>query len=72
MVSVQKNRYGFPAEFAIGDRVYYATPDSDSGIVLDITYSVRSGRVQYLVTFGRQSSDEVWCDSTELSVDKVF
>jgi len=66
------NRHMFEVEFNIGDRIYYATPDSDAGIVLDITYSVRSKRVQYLVTFGRQAADEVWADAIELSADKIF
>lgn len=65
-------KYTFDTTFDIGDKVYYATPDSDQGIVLDVTYSTRSRRIQYLVTFGRQAADEVWCDNTELSVDKIF
>jgi len=65
-------RHVFESEFNVGDKIYYATPDGDSGIVLDITYSVRSKRVQYLVTFGRQAADEVWADAIELSADKVF
>lgn len=65
-------RNTFETEFEIGDRIFYATPDGEAGIVLDVTYSIRSKRVQYLVTFGRQAADEVWADAIELSHAKVF
>lgn len=65
-------RYTFETEFEIGDKIFYATPDGDTGIVLDISYSIRNRRVQYLVTFGRQAVDEVWADAIELSAAKIF
>lgn len=62
----------FNPEFQIGDSVYHATSDSDRGIILDITYSLRSGQVRYIVTFGRRSEDEISCLGIELSFDKTF
>ena len=65
-------RYSFETEYEIGEVVYYATPDGDSGIITDITFNVRTKVVSYKVVFGRRNEDEVWCYIQELSNSKVF
>lgn len=66
-------RATFESEYCIGDGVYYATPEGEKGIVLDISYSVRKNEVLYRVTFGRNGrEDDVWCLGIELSTDKVL
>lgn len=64
--------FEFTSEYLIGDTVWYATPEGDKGIVLDISYSVRKQEVMYRVTFGRDSADDTWCLSTELSKERVI
>lgn len=61
----------FIHKFDIGDKVFHATPDGDCGIVIDVSYSFRSG-VRYEVVFGRRGTDNVWCVEEELSDSKVF
>lgn len=57
-------------EFNIGDSVYHITPESDMGIILDISYSVHYKLTKYYVTFGRDSYD--WFTEEELTRDKRF
>jgi hypothetical protein len=62
----------FTPSYDIGDTVYHATPDGDSGIVIDISYSVRNRHILYKVSYGRRSEDEVLCYEEELSHEKTF
>ena len=38
-------------KYTIGDRVYHITKESDEGIIIDATYSVRFRSWEYVVTF---------------------
>ena len=60
----------FESVFEIGERVYYNLPDSDQGVVTDVTYRVSSGLVWYYVTF-TPDRGEVPCRDFELSRDKI-
>lgn len=62
----------FETEFSIGDKVYHATKESDMGIVIDASFSVRANCVKYEVSFGRMDADDVWVYEEELSSSKVF
>lgn len=62
----------FTYEYEIGESVYHATPDGDKGVVLDVNFKMRGNIITYLVTFGRNSGDEVWCLPEELSDTKLF
>ena len=64
--------YKFTPEFEIGQKVYHATPDSDQGIIVDISYSILSRSVRYEVVFGRRGEDDIWCHGHELSENKTF
>ena len=64
--------FNFTPLFSIGDKVWYNLGDSDQGIVLDITYSIRNDDIRYLVSFGREYNDEVLCYEQELSANKIF
>ena len=65
-------RYSFETEYEIGEVVFYATPDGDSGIITEITFNIKSNIVSYKASFGRRNEDEVWCYAEELSNTKVF
>jgi len=62
----------FECKYNIGEEVYYITPDSDKGVIIDINYSVRHQEVQYKIVFGRQDSDCVWCVEDEITKTKIF
>lgn len=57
-------------KYRLGQEIYHKSPDSDKGIIVDITYSYRTKLHSYLVSIGIDKSG--WCDELELSVDKVF
>ena len=61
----------FKTEFEIEDKVYHVTPESDQGIVTDITYRHSSGIVWYHVTFNPDRG-EIPCRDFELSRDKII
>jgi len=58
--------------YDLDEVVYYNTPDSDRGFILDIRYNVRHGMVEYLVSFGRRNEDTNWCIASELSDIQIF
>ena len=62
----------FETVYNIGDEVYYATQESDKGIVIDISYSIRNRSIKYNVVFGRRQDDDIWCYVEELSESKRF
>ena len=62
----------FEYTYNIGDRVFYATPDSDEGIVIDISFLIRRNFAMYNVVFGRRNEDDTWCHEEELSTTKIF
>ena len=57
-------------QFNIGDTVYHVTPDSERGIIVDISYSYRTNLNKYLVSISFDKSE--WCDEVELSYNKIF
>ena len=57
-------------KYKIGDRVYYVTPESPVGIIIDIRYFYSNGLFEYLVAFNYDSAE--WCDAHELSESKVW
>lgn len=57
-------------KFKIGDRVYYITPESPVGIIIEIRYFYSNGLHEYLVAFSHD--DNSWCDEHELSIDKIW
>ena len=62
----------FEHKYSIGDEVFHITPDSDKGIILNISYSVRYDAVKYEVAFGRHEADCVWCLEDEIESTKSF
>ena len=56
--------------FKIGDTVYHTTPDSEPGIITDISYSYASNMNKYLVSTSFNKSD--WCNEVELSNVKKY
>lgn len=58
--------------YHIGQFMYHNTPESDKGIITDITYSLLTRIVMYKVTFGRRAEDEVLCYEHELTETKTF
>jgi len=57
-------------KFEIGERVYYITPESPVGIVIDIRYFYSNGLHEYLVAYSYDSAE--WCDEHEITKDKVW
>lgn len=60
----------FLHKYEIGQSIYHVTPESDKGIIKDISYSILNNKVLYNVVFGRRAEDDVWCTEEELSVDR--
>ncbi|MPM33065.1 hypothetical protein SDC9_79632 [bioreactor metagenome] len=58
-------------KFQIGEKVYHITPESDQGVVLDCTFSMRKGYWLYLVTFGPEKDSMDYYED-ELSTSKTF
>jgi uncharacterized protein (UPF0303 family) len=65
-------KYSFTPIYELGQKVYHITPESDQGIIVDITYSVLKRTIQYNVVFGRHSEDDIWCYEQELSEGKIY
>ena len=59
----------FETEFEIEERVYHVTPESDQGLITDITYRHSSGIVWYHVTFSPDKG-EIPCRNFELSRER--
>ena len=57
-------------KYSIGDMVYHVTPNSDSGIIVDIIYSYMNSRHTYLIAVGW--GGEYVCEEYELTIDKIF
>lgn len=62
--------YSFTARFSIGDKIYHATPESPSGVIVDIKYEVSTDIVLYSVSFGHDDYGNY--TEVELSRDKVL
>ena len=62
----------FEIEYNRGDIVYHRLEESVKGIVMDYIYKHSIQEVQYLVCFGIELSQTVWCDGIELSDSPVF
>lgn len=56
--------------FNIGDEVYHVTPDSDKGIVVEVTYVFSTGNCVYTVATGWNT--EFICSEHELTDSKTF
>jgi hypothetical protein len=57
-------------KFDIGNIVYYALPDGQAGIVLDIRYSFKYRECSYYI--GWSPTDSTWCSEKELTLNKIF
>ena len=57
-------------KFQIGDRVYHVTKESEQGVVLDATYSLRANNWLYEVSFSPGFECSLYED--EISESKVF
>ena len=60
----------FKPEFEIGEKVYHITPESEQGIIIDISYLCSKSIVSYLVAIGW--NNEVWALGRELSKTKII
>ncbi len=58
-------------KYNIGDRVYHVTKDSDEGVVINATYSLRNCEWTYSVTF-MPLDGGVQMYENELSESKYF
>jgi|WetSurMetagenome_2_1015567.scaffolds.fasta_scaffold1005993_1 hypothetical protein len=63
-------QHTFNAKFEIGQRIYHLTPESGVGIILNISYNVRTREIQYLIALG--FNKEVWAFEQELSNEKII
>lgn len=57
-------------KFQIGDRVYHVTKESEQGVVIDVTYSLRTANWLYIVSFSPGSECSLYED--EISESKIF
>jgi len=58
-------------KFGIGDIVYYALPEGNTGIITDITWRLSSNIIWYNVTFDPVTG-EVPCREFELTEQKRY
>ena len=58
----------FKTKYQIGDYIYHRTPESEKGLIIDISYSVRKQEINYLVAIG--FNNEVWCLEGEIQSEK--
>lgn len=61
---MNKNRYN------IGDEVYHVTPDSDKGVIVEITYLFSIDKYAY--TVATSWNTEFICSEYELTTHKNF
>ena len=61
---MKKNKYN------IGDKVYHITPESPTGIVVDIRYYFSSDDYEYHVAWS--PSEYNWYTGNELTVSKIY
>jgi hypothetical protein len=57
-------------KYAIGERIYHVTKESDEGVIINILYSLRFHTWVYVVTFKAGDSCELFED--EISRSKIF
>jgi hypothetical protein len=57
-------------KFQIGDRIYHVTKESEQGVVIDVTYSLRTANWLYIVSFSPGSECSLYED--EISESKIF
>jgi hypothetical protein len=57
-------------KFNIGDRIYHNTPNSEEGLVMDISYSLRYKEFVYNIVVGYNNNYD--CLEDELTEDKIF
>lgn len=57
-------------KYEIGQRVYHILPDTEMGIITDISYKARDKIVWYLVCLGYDR--EFWARENEISLTKTF
>lgn len=57
-------------KFNIGDTVYHITPDSPSGIILNIRYYFRTNEYEYFIVWSHENSS--YCIEDEISINKKF
>ena len=57
-------------KFQIGDRIYHVTKESEQGIVIDVTYSLRTANWLYIVSFCPVFECSLYED--EISESKIF
>ena len=57
-------------KFQIGDRIYHVTKESEQGVVIDATYSLRTANWLYIVSFAPGFEYDLYED--ELSESKIF
>jgi len=60
----------FKHEFNIGERIYHNTPESDEGLVLDVSYSKRYNQSKYMVVWNKNNED--WYLEDELIKNKIY
>jgi len=56
--------------FDIGDEVYHITPESDKGIVVEVTYVFSTGKYHY--TVATSWNTEYVCHEHEITAHKNF
>lgn len=56
--------------FKIEDEVFYSTPGSPPGIILDIRYYIKTGTFEYLV--GWDYTSQSWYLNSELTYTKIL
>mgnify|MGYP006879606773 CR=1 FL=1 len=66
------NNINIEYQYKLGQFIYHNTPESNKGIIIDITYSILTRLVMYKVAFGRGVDDEVLCYEHELTETKTF
>ena len=57
-------------KFQIGDRIYHVTKESEQGVVIDVTYSLRTANWLYIASFSPGFECSLYED--EISESKIF
>lgn len=58
-------------KYKIGDYVFHITPESNQGVIIDISYSYLTGLHQYRVSFS-PDNEGLWYYEHELSNNRVY
>jgi hypothetical protein len=56
--------------YKIGQKIWHNTPESQQGLIIDISYLVSTKEIKYCVAIG--FDNEVWCLERELSDEKII